>query len=250
VRGIDDFDRQFTFEQYLFGICKNRTIDFLRRRKARVLQLGEDEDGPQPIEHLARETETPSAIVRGRELGERALDLYAEILREWVEETWKEEEFLRLCVVEALFSGQWRNRDVWKRFDLRDETAVAGIKFRALKRLRQLAAVKESGNDLLQYLAAAEEGDERLFDLDLKTLWRDKRVSCPARHWIARLVAGTLDEKPKLFVQFHLDEMKCPWCLANRDDLAGEGKEAELELLIERLRESTRQFLRSRRERS
>lgn len=250
VRGIDEFDPQFTFEQYVFGICKNRTIDFLRRRKARVLQLAEDEDGPQPIEHLARETETPSAIVRGRELGERALDLYAEILREWVEETWKEEEFLRLCVVEALFSGQWRNRDVWKRFDLRDETAVAGIKFRALKRLRQLAAVKESGNDLLQYLAAAEEGDERLFDLDLKTLWREKRVSCPARHWIARLVAGTLDEKPKLFVTFHLDEMKCPWCLANRDDLSSAGKEAELELLIERLRESTRQFLRSRRERS
>jgi RNA polymerase sigma-70 factor (ECF subfamily) len=249
VRGIGDFDKQFTFEQYLFGICKNRTIDFLRRRKARVLQLGEDEEGPQPIEHLARETETPSAIVRGRELGARALELYAQILREWVEETWKEEEFLRLCVIEALFSGQWRNRDVWTRFDLRDETAVAGIKFRALKRLRQLAAVKESGNDLLQYLAAAEDGDERLFDLDLKTLWRDKRVSCPARHWIARLVAGTLDEKAKLFVAFHLDEMKCPWCIANRDDLSGAGKEAELELLIERLRESTRQFLRSRRER-
>lgn len=249
VRGIDDFDAQFTFEQYLFGICKNRTIDFMRRRKARVLQLADDEDGPQPIEHLARETETPSAIVRGRELSERALDLYAEILREWVEETWKEGEFLRLCVIEALFSGQWRNREVWKRFDLRDETAVAGIKFRALKRLRQLAAVKESGGDLLHYLAAAEDGDERLFDLDLRTLWREKRVSCPARHWIARLVAGTLEEAPRMFVQFHLDEMKCPWCQANRDDLSSAGKEAELELLIERLRESTRQFLRSRRER-
>ena len=91
---------------------------------------------------------------------------------------------------------------------------------------------------------------ERLFDLDIKTLWREKRVSCPARHWIARLVAGTLEDKPKFFVLFHLDEMKCPWCLANRDDLAGAGKEAELELLIERLRESTRQFLRSRRDRT
>src|SRR5262245_13115495 len=243
VRGIEEFDPLFTFEQYLFGICKNRTIDHLRRRKARTLQLREEGEGPQPIEHLARETETPSAIVRGRELSDRAQDLYAEILREWVEETWNEREFLRLCVVEALFSGQWRNRDVWKRFDLRDETAVAGIKFRALKRLRQLAAVKESGNDLLRYLSAAEEGDERLFDLDIRTLWREKRVSCPARHWIARLVARTLEEKPRFFVQFHLDEMKCPWCLANKDDLAGAGKEAELELLIERLRESTRQFL-------
>jgi RNA polymerase sigma-70 factor (ECF subfamily) len=246
VRGIDDFDALFTFEQYLFGICKNRTIDHLRRRKARTIQLREEEEGPNPIEHLARETETPSAIVRGRELSDRAQDLYAEILREWVEETWNEREFLRLCVVEALFSGQWRNRDVWKRFDLRDETAVAGIKFRALKRLRQLAAVKESGNDLLRYLAAAEEGDERLFDVDVHAIWREQRVSCPARHWIARLVAGTLEEDPKLYILFHLDEMKCPWCQANRDDLSRAGQSAELELLIERLRESTRRYLRSR----
>ena len=247
VRGIDDFDAAFTFEQYLFGICKNRTIDHLRRRKARTMQLREQDDGPAPIENLAQETETPSAIVRGRELSERARELFAEILREWVEETWNEREFLRLCVIEALFSGQWRNRDTWKRFDLRDETAVAGIKFRALKRLRQLAAVRESGNDLLRFLEIAEEQDDRLFDLDVPAIWREKRVSCPARHWVARLVAGTLDEDAGLFVRFHLDEMKCPWCMANRDDLASAGKEAELELLVERLRESTRRFLRSRR---
>ena len=42
----------------------------------------------------------------------------------------------------------WRNRDTWERFQLRDETAVAGIKFRALKRLRQLAAVRELGTAL------------------------------------------------------------------------------------------------------
>jgi RNA polymerase sigma-70 factor (ECF subfamily) len=246
VRGIDTFDPVFTFEQYLFGICKNRTIDSLRRRKARTLQLREEEEGPQPIEHLARETETPSAIVRGKELSQRAVELYAAILRSWVEETWNEREFLRLCVIEALFSGQWRNREVWKRFDLRDETAVAGIKFRALKRLRQLAAVAESGNDLLRYLAAVEDGDERLFDVDIRSIWREQRVSCPARHWIARLVAGTLDEDAKLFILFHLDEMKCPWCLANKDDLSRADQAAELELLIERLRESTRRFLRSR----
>ncbi len=246
VRGIDAFDPVFTFEQYLFGICKNRAIDHLRRRKARVLQLGKEEEGPQPIEVLARETETPSAIVRGRELSDRAQALYAEILRAWVEETWREREFVRLCVIEALFSGGWRNRDTWKRFDLRDETSVAGIKFRALKRLRQLAAVRESGNDLLRYLAAVEEGDERLFDVDLRTIWREQRVSCPARHWIARLVAGTLEPDAELFIRFHLDEMRCPWCLANRDDLSRGDQTAELELLIERLRESTRRYLRGR----
>ena len=246
VRGIDEFDPLFTFEQYVFGICRNRTIDHLRRKKARTLQAKEEDEGTFGIETLATESETPSAIVRGRELSERAKELFGAILRDWVEETWQEKEFVRLCVIEALFSGGWRNRDTWKRFDLRDETSVAGIKFRALKRLRQLAAVKESGNDLLRYLGAAEEGDERLFDVDLKEVWREKRVSCPARHWIARLVAGTLDPSAGVFVHFHLDEMRCPWCQANRDDLARKGKEAELELLIERLRESTRRVLRSR----
>ena len=32
VRGINDFDPLFTFEQYLFGICRNRTIDYLREK--------------------------------------------------------------------------------------------------------------------------------------------------------------------------------------------------------------------------
>ncbi len=246
VRGIHDFDPAFTFEQYLFGICRNRTIDHMRRKKARTLQAKEEDEGSFGIETLATEGETPSAIVRGRELSERAKELFGSILRDWVEETWREQEFVRLCVIEALFSGGWRNRDTWKRFDLRDETSVAGIKFRALKRLRELAAVRESGNDLLRFLARAEEGDERLFDLDLRGVWREQRVSCPARHWIARWVAGTLGADAQVFVRFHLDEMRCPWCLANRDDLARAGKEAELELLIERLRESTRRYLRSR----
>jgi RNA polymerase sigma-70 factor (ECF subfamily) len=246
VRGIDEFDPVFTFEQYLFGICRNRTIDHLRRRKARTIQAREEDEGTFGIETLATEGETPSAIVRGRELSERAKELFGSILRDWVEETWREKEFVRLCVIEALFSGGWRNRDTWKRFDLRDETSVAGIKFRALKRLGQLAAVRESGNDLLRLLAAAEENDQRLFDLDLRGIWQEKRVSCPARHWIARLVARTLEPDAELFVRFHLEEMRCPWCLANKDDLERAGKEAEIELLIERLRESTRRYLRSR----
>lgn len=243
VRGIDDFDPTYSFEQYLFGICRNRTIDYLRRKKARTMQVGEDEDGFPGLEAMATEAETPSAIVRGRELSERARNLLGEILHDWVEETWEQAEFLRLSVIEALFSGGWRNRDTWKGFDLRDETAVAGIKFRALKRLRQLAAVRESGGDLLQFLSAAEEGDQRLLDLDVRKVWREKRVSCPARHWIARYAAGTMREGPTLFLRFHLEKMKCPWCLANHDDLARADREVDLQPLLERVQESTQRVL-------
>jgi len=245
VRGIDDFDRQYTFEQYVFGICRNRTIDQLRRRKARTVQVGEDDDGFPGMEAMATNAETPSAIIRGRELSERAKNLMASILHDWVEETWEQDEFMRLCVIEALFAGGWRNRDTWQRFELRDETAVAGIKFRALKRLRQLAAVKESGSDLLSFLARAEEHDQRILDLDMRTIWKERRISCPARHWLARKAAGSLTAGPKLFVGFHLEEMKCPWCIANYDDLANEDREAELKRLIERVQESRSQLLRS-----
>lgn len=243
VRGIDDFDSRFSFEQYLFGICRNRTIDHMRRQRARTLQVGEDDEGFAGMESIATPMETPSAIVRGRELTDRAQQLFGEVLVDWVEETWTQGEFERLSVIEALFSGGWRNRDTWRRFKLRDETAVAGIKFRALKRLRQLAAVRDSGGDLIQYLAAAEEGDQRVLDVDVRRVWRDQRVSCPGRQWLARFVAGTLEEGPTSFVRFHLDEMECPWCAANRDDLAKAGREGDLKAVIERISRSTRKAL-------
>ena len=245
VRGIDEFDPAFSFEQYLFGICRNRTVDYLRRRRPQTVQVGEDEEGFPGLEAMAQETETPSGIVRGRELSDRARALLADVLRDWVEETWEQNEFVRLSVIEALFFGGWRNRDTWERFELRDETAVAGIKFRALRRLRQLAAVRGSGSDLIHALSAAAEGEDHMLDLDVREVWAEQRVSCPARHWIARLVQNTLEEGPAAFVRFHLEEMGCEWCVANRDDLAEADRRAELEPLIERVRASRVHYLRS-----
>jgi RNA polymerase sigma-70 factor (ECF subfamily) len=245
VRGIGDFDPAYTFEQYLFGICRNRTVDHLRRRRPQTLQAADEEEGQSPLESLARDTQTPSGIVRGRELSARAASLLGEVLRDWVEETWQQREFVRLCVVEALLAAGWRNRDTWQRFDLRDETSVAGIKFRALKRMGQLAAVKGSGTDLLFALSRAADGEDHVLDLDVREVWNARRASCPARHWIARLVAESIDEESALFVRFHLFETKCPWCRANYDDLSHKDRESELEPLIARVQESTLKFLRS-----
>ena len=170
------------------------------------------------------------------------------MLRDWVEETWNQGEHVRLSVIEALFSGGWRNRDTWERFGLRDETAVAGIKFRALKRLRQLSAVRESGSDLLRLLASAEENSDRLLDMDVQTIWRERRVSCPSRHWLALLAAGNLDEGPAGFLRFHLDEMKCPWCQANYDDVANLSERPGFDPWLEKMQETTLVFLREPKE--
>lgn len=247
LRGIGDFDPVFTFEQYLFGICKNRTIDHLRRTRARTLSSGADEDAPPPLDALARENDTPSRIVGRRDLAHSGAQLLAELLRRWVQETWEEQEFTRLMVIEALFSGGWRNRDTWKRFELRDETSVAGIKFRALKRLRELAAEADQAGLLTRMLSEALDSGESDVHFDVGELWKRARVSCPARHWLARLVAGTLAEGPGAFVRFHMEEMHCEWCQANRDDLERSASEAELQPLLESLQASTLRYLRSRR---
>lgn len=246
VRGIGDFDPRYTFEQYLFGICRNRTIDALRRRKPRTLERGGEEEDLPGIEVLATDSETPSRILRREELGARAKELLVAVLKDWVEETWTAGEFQRLMVFEALIGGGWRNRDAWKHFGLRDETTVAGIKFRALKRLRELAAVRESGGDLLTALERSSEGEEHALDLDLRPLWREGRVSCPSRHWLARLVAGNLPAEQAAYVRFHLDTMKCPWCRANHDDLLEAERNDALDPLVERVHKSTVLYLRSR----
>lgn len=243
VRGIAAFDEAFTFEQYLFGICRNRTIDHLRRRKASTVSgSGDDDERPPVLESLAHDDETPSGIVRAEDLRGHGRALLVDVLRDWVQETWLAGEFRRLMVVEALFSGGWRNRDTWERFDLRDETAVAGIKFRALKRLREIAARRDPSGSLVPALAeAAQDGGTQI---DVAKVWREGRASCPARHWLARQLAGTLEEGPSSFLEFHLGEMECPWCVANRDDL--ERSEDSLEPLLERVRASTAQYLRSK----
>jgi len=187
--------------------------------------------------------DTPSRIVRLSDVQGRGRELLREALREWVQDTWAAGEFNRLMVVEALFRGGWRNRDTWERFGLRDETAVAGVKFRALKKLREYVARRDPDGEAVGALAQMTEDGE--VPLDVASIWSSDRVSCPARHWIARSIAGTLPEGPASFVSFHIEEMGCEWCAANHDDLSRRD-EVALEPLLVSVRASTAQLLRSR----
>lgn len=249
VRGIGSFDAKFSFEQYLFGICRNRTIDHLRKRRSiGTGHGGDDVDGAAglDLEALALHDETPSRIVRRSDVQGRGREVLRDALREWVQDTWEAGEFKRLMVIEALFRGGWRNRDTWERFGLRDETAVAGVKFRALKKLREYVAKSDPNGEALQ--ALAQQVDDGDVPMDVATVWAEDRVSCPARHWLARWIAGTLEPGPLEFVAFHVEDMRCEWCSANRDDLAHRDEEA-LEPLLVSVRASTAKLLRSRVER-
>ena len=176
IRGIAGFDPRYSFEQYLFGILRNRTIDHLRRQ--RTLQVGGqvggqfagDTDEGAVIEDLVREEQTPLTLRERSDLDQRGSELLAEVLREWVQETWTEREFRRLMVIEALFSAGWRNRDAWEQLGLRDQTTIAGIKFRALKRMRELtAAVNGLQHLVTQFAGSALRDNEFLISIHNRT---------------------------------------------------------------------------------
>jgi len=244
VRGIGRFDRAFQFEQYLFGICRNRTIDQLRRgTRGKGLGYGVDEDESGIFDALPLVQPSPSSLVHRGDLVDRGNALLAEILAVWVAENWAAQAFDRLCVMEALLLAGKRNKDLVDAFGLRDEGVVAGIKFRALKRLAVLAKEREGGEDLTGALAnLAADGSS---ELNIAATWRSGGVSCPARHWLARWQNGALDGGAALFIQTHVQDHACPACGAVLEDLAQAPK--DLQGLLGRLRASQAQVLQSTR---
>ena len=50
-------------------------------------------------------------------------------------------------------------------------------------------------------------------------IWRRERVSCPTRDQLGGFLLGAGDKELLEFIRFHLDEIGCPYCQANLDDL-------------------------------
>jgi hypothetical protein len=50
-------------------------------------------------------------------------------------------------------------------------------------------------------------------------IWQRERVSCPARDQLGGYLLGAGDPELLDYIRFHLDEIGCPYCQANLDDL-------------------------------
>src|SRR5262245_44902608 len=152
VRGIASFDPTYTLDQFLFGIAKNRVIDHYRKHKVALVSPKLDDDADRSrlwLENMPNEgTAAPKEqVVRGEDRS-RQQRVLAQILREFVGELWQQGEFQKLMVLEYLFVLGGRNKDAAVRFHIADEKAVAGIKFRAIEKLRGLARQNDPNHSL------------------------------------------------------------------------------------------------------
>lgn len=152
LRGIPGFDPTYTLDQFLFGIAKNRVIDHYRKHKVTLIPSKSDEDSEKSqlwLENMAHEaTPQPKEKVVRAEDGGRQREVLAQILRDLVGELWGAGEFQKLMVLEYLFVLGGRNKDAATRFGIADEKAVAGIKFRAVERLRGMARQRDPNHSL------------------------------------------------------------------------------------------------------
>lgn len=152
VKGIRNFDRAYTLDQFVFGIAKNRVIDHYRKHKLPLIPPKKESDSDASmlwIENLPEpDVAAPPEDIVSKENALRRKEVLGRILKEFVGELWQSEEFLKLQVLEYLFVLEGRNKDAATRFGISDEKAVAGIKFRAIEKLRGMARQNDPNHSL------------------------------------------------------------------------------------------------------
>lgn len=85
----------------------------------------------------------------------------------------------------------------------------------------QLAAVERAlreSAELRELLKGVLEQEDR-GEHTAGAIWRRERVSCPTRDQLGGYLLGAGDPELLDYVAFHLDEIGCPYCQANLDDL-------------------------------
>ena len=78
-------------------------------------------------------------------------------------------------------------------------------------------ALRDSAELRVRFQEVLEEEDRG--EHTVGAIWRRERVSCPTRDQLGGYLLGAGDPELMDYIRFHLDEIGCPYCQANLDDL-------------------------------
>src|SRR4051812_29421835 len=249
LKGLPNFREDASVETYLFTILRRKLVDHFRGRHMRLCSLqdvldsggaagggdsGGDSSGREAASRLAGPDMTASWYVRKDEQAGLDRSVLGAALRALLDRLKESENLRDLRVIEMLFYGQLRNKDVAKIAGI-DEKHVALIKHRALNEIRDHVA-RTTGSS-----AAAElpvHGDSLVTEV-----WEEQRLTCPKRSTIGRHLLGTLEPPWQELVEFHLNRLGCRFCRANLDDLQKKTEE-DSAVVRDRILHSTIGFFR------
>lgn len=233
VRNIERVDPALGFEAYLFNILGSRVIDWLRRKRpVQLTGLGLEESAAH-FDFVAAPRETPSQVARQAELEEGARILLGAAARAWCRECFEAQAFERVAVFEAVVVRGIRNKDAARRFGHADDGAVAGVKFRGLKRIAELVHELDASGAVKQAVLAHLSHEDRPVDLDFAQAWSEARAACPPREWLSAC-ARKEDGAEQVHVRHHAPD--CASCSAELDHLRADPAGSEAASLLEALR--------------
>jgi RNA polymerase sigma factor (sigma-70 family) len=224
LKGLPAFREDASVETYLFTILRRKVVDHFRGRHMRLCSLqdvldsggaaagGSSSGGDEAREaasRIAGDDPTPSFYARRDEQAALDRSALAAALRALLDRLKEAGNLRDLRVIESLFYGQLRNKDVAKVAGI-DEKHVALIKHRALNEVRD-HVVRTAGTGAA---SLPVYGDSMVTEV-----WEEQRLTCPKRSTIGRYLLGTLDAPWQELVDFHLNRLGCKFCRANLDDL-------------------------------
>ncbi|OHB67571.1 MAG: hypothetical protein A2Y77_09920 [Planctomycetes bacterium RBG_13_62_9] len=247
LRSIAKYRGECDLETYLFSLIRRKIIDSYRSAGARRVCLiqdgceaGRSEDRSSDLLDVVESpVQTASWYARADEQYDMQKAALAEALSGIIDGMKKSLKLRDLQVIELLFYGQVANKDVACLMGL-DEKAVALIKHRILKQIRERVAHCGLTLDIDPQSAI---GNPKSFDSLLTDLWEHYRFSCPKRNTIGAYMLGTLEPDWHRYVEFHLNALGCRFCRANLDDLQNLSQETKQEAFQARIMESTVGFL-------
>ncbi|MCH7808197.1 MAG: sigma-70 family RNA polymerase sigma factor [Planctomycetes bacterium] len=232
LQSLSHFDSSRSLETYLFTILRYKLYDLLRQRK--LPTQTEPLDSDDWWERVVPGTsETPSGVALQAEAQRGQEDLLGDILRQLIHELRDRAAFTDLQVIELVFYAGMRNLDVGELLEI-DQKAVAGVKFRAIGKLQKYLGERDRAS-----LACLEESEA---DVTVARVWREQRLTCLKRSTLGSYLLGIVEDPWRSYIQFHLDVVECPMCIANLGDLESE-QEDEGPVDVDRIFQSSVGFL-------
>jgi hypothetical protein len=75
-----------------------------------------------------------------------------------------------------------------------------------------------------QLLALMQTGDRG--EHSVGAVWRRRHLTCSSREEMGSYLLEALDKPRAEYIRFHLETVGCPYCQANRDDLADQDRDS------------------------
>lgn len=251
LRGLPNFREDASVETYLFTILRRKLVDWFRGQRVRVCSLQDAIDsgggsagdssasGSGFADRLAGRDPTASWYARKDEQNTVDKAALADALRALLDRLKQSDNLRDLRIVEMLFYGQLRNKDIAAIVGL-DEKHVALIKHRCLNQVRDHVArsTQSSGASAWGALEASGQAESLLTEV-----WEEQRLTCPKRSTLGRHLLGTLDPPWPELIDFHLHRLGCRFCQANLEDLQKQTAQEPQAKLRDRILHSTIGFL-------